>query len=218
MATILTKDTQYFNRGSNLNYTNQLFALLSRHSNKFTHEDESEYIEVDNRMTLHVRQSDNGWAWIKLQIDVINPENNSVIAAFITGIQDGTFSVDVYKGDDTIVFKIGNAATLTFIFKSNSVYFTSRSVAIETTTGQAIADSYSLSTNYTVKKIADYSLSIRDLFFTDTCVILNPDGEYDVIQDFSSCSNVTYNTTLSLNNKNYYAIGTNTLIEYVEGN
>ena len=185
---VLSKDTQYFNRGSNLNYTNQLFALLSRHSDKFTHEENTEYIEVDNRMTLHVRMSDNSWPYIHLQIDVINPENNNVITAFITGIQDGTFSVDVYKGDDTIVFKIGNATTLTFIFKSNSVYFTARSDAIELTTDRAIADSYSLSTNYTIKKIADYSLSVRDLFFTETCIISNPDGEYDVIQDFSSCS------------------------------
>ena len=70
--------------------------------------------------------------------------------------------------------------------------------------------------SFSVKKIADYQLPPSDLFFTETSLIATSGGDYAVIPDFSSCSNVTYRNTIALSNKTYYAIGTNTLVEFVE--
>lgn len=69
---------------------------------------------------------------------------------------------------------------------------------------------------YQVRKIANYKLNAFDLFFTPICVLVNGSGGFINLDEFSSCSNVTFRNTISTNNKNYYALGTNTLIELTE--
>ena len=69
------------------------------------------------------------------------------------------------------------------------------------------------SSSYRIRKLANYKLNNFDLFFAPICVISDVNGSFTNEIDFCSCSNVTYRNTISTNNKNYYAVGTNTLIE-----
>ena len=72
------------------------------------------------------------------------------------------------------------------------------------------------SSSYQIRKLANYKLNNFDLFFAPICVISDANGSFTNEIDFCSCSNVTYRNTISTNNKNYYAVGTNTLIELPE--
>lgn len=70
--------------------------------------------------------------------------------------------------------------------------------------------------SYCVKKLANYKLSLRDLFLSNICIMSSSSGEFIQLPDFKSSSNVAFNTVISANNKNYYALGTNTLFEIDE--
>lgn len=67
----------------------------------------------------------------------------------------------------------------------------------------------------TLQKLANYNLPVDVVSFSKHSIITKPTGDFAEVRDFCSCSNLTYLNTYSIRDKNYYAVGTNTLIEVV---
>lgn len=219
MATLYNYTQEFTRSGDGLTYANQLYSMFSRYSNKFSHTEDTNFITIDNRLTLKVTSVDS-WTYMRMKIDVWDTENDVSVRGSEMGIAYGVYSIQLYSGEDSLTFKIGNGDYIVIVFKSNNVYFTTDSSrggpnGIESS-GCSFVESSSLDATYHIKKIADYSLSVRDLFFSETCVLVSDGGNYVVVSDYSSCSNVTKFTSLALHNKSYFAIGTNTLIEYID--
>jgi len=67
--------------------------------------------------------------------------------------------------------------------------------------------------NFRIPKNFPYSVISPKIMFSDTAVIINSSGEAKKINFLKTCSTVPLESNVAVNNKNYYAIGTNTLIE-----
>lgn len=74
---------------------------------------------------------------------------------------------------------------------------------------------YEDQTPCTLQKLANYNLPVDVVSFSKHSIITEPNGSFAEVRDFCSCSNLTYLNTYSIKDKNYYAVGTNTLIEVV---
>lgn len=219
MTTLYNYTQQFDKSWDGLTYANQLYNVFSRYSNKFSHTEDTNFITIDNKLTLKVSAVGDGWPYLRMKIDVWDTDNNVSVRGMEMGISYGVYSIQLYSGEDSLTFKVGNDY-IVIVFKSNNLYFATDSsrggpIGIDAP-GYAFVESSSFNTTYHVKKIADYSLSVRDLFFSETCILVSDGGNYVVISDYSSCSTVTKFTTLALRNKTYFAIGTNTLIEFEE--
>ena len=65
---------------------------------------------------------------------------------------------------------------------------------------------------YTIKKHANFTLAGSAIVFISASIIGDNGGNFKVLSGVRSCSTTTFDTMVSVNHRNYYAIGTNTLV------
>ena len=65
---------------------------------------------------------------------------------------------------------------------------------------------------YTIKKHAQFELRDQNIIYINTSVIADNSGNFDTLEGLCSCSTVAFGTMVGVNHRNYYAIGSNTLI------
>lgn len=218
------------------------YNLLSKYDNRFSYTSGNNYIDVDNKFTLVFSVSSSSYV-NTCTIGLRTPDSPStdiiqwtfrctgwnMLAStwyarliktehlyyleFLPQTVSGDYSYMggvVYWGilDGKNYFGIlGSSA-------GTSIAYTSRN--IESIPIACIENGIA---TYQIQKIANYRLNALDIFFTPISVISdNSSGEFSVPDDFCSCSNITYRNTISTNNKNYYAVGTNTLVEITDSN
>ena len=66
---------------------------------------------------------------------------------------------------------------------------------------------------YHFQKISSSALISPYIMFSTNCVVSASGGTFEIFEDFRSCSTIPVLSTISINNKNYFAIGTNVLVE-----
>ena len=196
-------------------YANRLYNLFSKYSDKFSHEADTELITVDNKMFLKVYQSGSA-GYQHMVIELVTSTGDRVLY-WDTGVRSGSLPVQIFSSDDVLTFIINVSCVCFFAFRNDDVYF--GYVGIDATNGienMTIVDGVNLDTTFRIRKIADYQLSVRDLFFTEVCILSASGGDYVTVPDYCSCSKLAARSTYALQNKTYFAIGTNTLIEFTE--
>lgn len=210
-------------------YTEKIFGVFSRHSDKFTSTSGSNIIRVNNQFDIRITRGGN--TGTQVTFNILNPIDSSTIrtqTAWMGGNASGTYDAYILKTNNIFYcrfYRQNTTANQGCVFcwiQSNnknyvsitpsSLYSTPRSQwNIEGDTALVCIEE--ADTSYRIRKIADYSLGIRSLFFTPVNVLSSSNGVFTTVEDFNSCSNVTYPSVVSVNNKNYYTVGTNTLIE-----
>jgi len=219
---------------------NMTYQMLSKYDNRFSYTAGTTTIIVNNKFNISVAAYGRSQRfYVNLSISAVdNPSTVLSTGAYLYTTwnhRSGGWNVTLYRTDDTYYLSIrpvdgtgenGQLGGVIYwhIDSQGHDYFGMLGNTDKTST---LYTSWSIEsmnilcvdngiTNYQVKKLANYKLNNFDLFFAPMSILVSSTGDFSKLDSFCSCSNVTYRNTISTNNKNYYAVGTNTLIELPE--
>ena len=187
-----------------------IFTVISKYDDRFTYTEGNDYITVDNSFNITFETSSESSV-------------NGLIIDGITSMPAGTFTVTIiitntifyflFKTNDDANTPVGGFC---WIKEQNINYFGVNSKG--SNVGQIDLMNFSDKTNipenryYKIKRHAQFSLISQSILFVPISIIADNGGNYKLLSELRSCSTVTFNTMISINHINYYAIGTNTLI------
>lgn len=186
-----------------------IYEIISKYDNRFAYTSGATSIRVNNSFDMNFTLDSNNY----VQID-----------GRTTPIRDTvTYTVTVVVSTTIFYFllKTNNAANtpvtgFCWLHDNNKDYL---GVAVSgTSSGQLDSMNFTdKSTSpenryYTVKRHAQFTLRDQNIVFIATGIISDNGGNYQALTEVRSCSNTTFDSTLSINHSNYYAIGTNSLV------
>jgi len=188
------------------------FTIITMYDSRFSHTAGTDTITVDSFDIVFSYDGAGG-----ATMSMIDGRN------FIDagGTVDYTFMLLITDTVFYFLLKTQNVAntpvtSICWIKEEGVSYF---GVAIQgSSNGQIESIAFANKTNggryYAIKKHAQFSLISNAIVLITTSIIGDNGGAFQVLDGLRSCSNVPFNTTVSINNVNYYAIGTNTLVRY----
>ena len=131
-------------------------------------------------------------------------------------VNDAYRNVDIYVTPYAIwcVFtKSGTKEAAFFIYaKDDDAYYGTGSLNVDGITDMVNFNNLAPVATYGIQKITQKALT-SFVAFSSNCLLVANGGTFSILDSLKSCSVVTYGSTVSINNVNYFAIGTNTLIE-----
>lgn len=220
----------YFKQ-TGIRYLSQLKTALTGASDKITVDDSGSSMIIniwDKTVLTFTNKSATDIANYTLLIDDKTISSEKAVRLYY-----GNISVEIIESDDFLSVKIGPDISSQFLetsiyiteFKEDENIYVGGYVWINSS---VISTYFNTKTIYDIpfKKIGDTtetSLTIARLFpyaaypstvdYSNKSVIVSSVGRVATTTVFTSCSTVTYLSTISLGSKNYLAIGTNTIIE-----
>lgn len=239
MAEIITYTSPSYQSWSTSNsqVTNCLYAMLSKYDNRFSHVEDSNVIRVNDQFNISITTTGIGSSYLYWAVvSVMDPNNSStVLATYNFRYADwnslpGSWNCKLVKTNNIfyLSFSATNASQnwsrlggiIYWFIKDNKSYFGifgnsdnficyQPDMNIENMSLINVNDN----STYYIRKIADYNMNIDELFFTKTNVMSDVAGNFVTSDDLYSSSEVANGKTFSIGGKNYYALGTNTLIE-----
>lgn len=185
-----------------------IYEIISKYDNRFSYTPGATSIRVNDSFDMNF---------------ALNSNNYIVIDNRLTPIRDSaTYTVTIVVSTTIFYFllKTNDAANTPVTgfcwIHDNKDYF---GVAESgTSTGQLDSMNFTdKSTSpenryYTIKRHAQFSIINPNIVFITTSIIADNGGNYAVLSELRSCSNVAFGTTIAINHSNYFAIGVNTLI------
>ena len=224
MATQIYSDQVTLVSSSKATTNTNIYNLFSRYSNKFTYDSTDNTVVYDNRFKFSF--SDGG-SWSGGTIRIYDMNGTQLVASSSQNYRD-TYTVDVsiivtahsfLFRNNSWTYSSGYGPFWFFIYDKNSttVYAGVTNQGSNNAIDQ-ISNIVNISTaaptaNYIFQKLSSRSLVSPYVMFSTTNIITSTNGAFEVLEDFRSCSNIPVLSTVSINNKNYFAIGTNTLVE-----
>lgn len=186
-----------------------IYGVISKYDNRFSYTSGDSFIRVNNTFDVKFTLDSNSYLCIDGRQTPIN--NNTT----------GTVTIVTSTSLFYFLFKTNNAANtpitgFCWLHENSKEFF---GVAVRNvSTGQIDSMYFSdmlsspKNTNYAIKRHAQFQLISPNIVFITTSILADNGGNYTVLQDLRSCSNVVFDSTISVSHSNYYAIGTNTLI------
>ena len=193
---------------------NALYDVFSQCDNRFSHTVDDNYLVFDNKFRIELTQSSNN---IRLNCTKLD---GTVILAKDSGLAyDSERYVNIYITPYLFYCyftKNGSKESNLFIYSKGDDYYygvgnTNGSLP-DSLTDIVNINSLPASATYSIQKISQKALSSY-VMFSSNCLLVADGGTFTVLDTLKSCSNVPALSTISVNNVNYLAIGTNTLIE-----
>ena len=232
MAIQYTDSTGFGSSDTAAHRADVIYDIFSKHSNAFSHTTDTDIIRVNNQFDIRISLGGN--VGTQTVFNILNPTDSSVIRSqttYMGGNAAGTYDVYTLISDSIFYIRFylqnttaNQGCVFCWINLNNKnyvsitpddLYNTPRS-SWNIENDRYITCVEEADTTYSIKKLADYRLSIRDVFFSNINVMATTAGGYTTIPDFKSSSTLNYPSVISVNNKNYYTVGTNTLIEIDE--
>lgn len=228
MAEILSYTASTISSWNETYVGNMLYNIIGKHDERFSFTSGSDHIRVNDSFNLTFDRTAVNWNRFA-NLYVKNSDGTSTVQScsfqYLTdNTNAGTWNVRLIR--DTHLYYVefvGSNGPASFggVFfwanYNNKNYVGAMGSSLTYSTryieSMTIGGVETEITTYSIKKIANYSLGLSNLFFTPLTVLLSSTGTYDTIEGLYSTSNLTYKNTISTNNKNYYALGTNTVIE-----
>ena len=187
-----------------------IFNVIRNYDDRFTHTAGTTTLTVDG-FDIVIRYNGSGGA-ADMYLD-----DRWWFPASVSG--DFTYFLIITETVFYFLIKTQNAANTPVTgfcwIKENGINYFGVAVRNQST-GQIDSMSFTNKTNggtyYAIKKHAQFALNSQSILFISASVMADNAGNYQVLSGLRSCSTVTFNTEVSINYINYYAIGTNTLI------
>ena len=190
---------------ASLNLADSIYNILSKYDNRFTHTTGTTIINVDDIFDLTITKSGSYYI-------------DGKKVPFEDGI---TYNVTTIITDTIVSMSFLNRGSphkqvaICWIKQGTKNYFGvsldgTNKAPIENLSFRSIEEPNN--TYYQILKHAQFSLVGSSIVFITSSVLSDGAGNFTVLNDLRSCSNVTFNTTVSVNHSNYYAMGTNTLV------
>lgn len=179
-----------------------VYEILHKYDNRFSYTEGDSYIRVEDSFNIVFTHSGG------INVDG-RPLNVSSGNYILFTVFTGTIVYCLIKTQTSSASPVGGFCWI----KSRNINYLGAggNGAID---AMSFSDKTTLPENryYTIKKHAQFPLNNQSILFITTSIICDNDGNYQTLNDLRSCSTVTFNTTISVNYSNYYAIGTNTLV------
>lgn len=191
------------------------YNCFSTYDPRFTQESGTKYVVFDNRIKIDV-VAGSSIRYLDMNDNVIitagnfSNRNQSELVRII--ITDHSFYATVCQNSQWgyTFFIYESSSTITYL-----ALYLNTNYALDNSNYIYRFDSNGLLTTsgFSIVKICTTQLSSPYILFSTTCAIITTAGSVGLLPDFRSCSLVTRYSTVTVNNKNYLAIGTNTLVE-----
>ena len=198
-----------------------LYDSFHQFDNRFTVESGTGYIVFNNMVKLDIiAASSSGtptWRYL-------NPLDTVVISSTLNF--NGSYTARIVITEHGFLCRAtttsySNANFILFFYiKDNNTAYINLSGNSGTNNIDSYSNTYRMNTNgvgdvsgYGFQKICNVQLVSPYVLFSTANVITTSNGNFAVLDDFRSCSVVSPFSTVTINNKNYMAIGTNTLVE-----
>ena len=189
-----------------------IYEVISKYDNRFAHETGTGIIRVNNSFDLEFTQSGTS----NLRIDDRQTAINYTVVTVCT------CTIIVSTTLFYFLIKTNNAANtpitgFCWIHEGSNDYIgvAQNNVSTGQLDSMYFSDMHSSpkNTNYTIKRHAKFTLSDQNIVFIATGIIADNGGNYKALSEVRSCSNATFDSTMSINHSNYYVIGTNSLVK-----
>jgi len=193
-----------------------LYNCFHQFDNRFTVESGTGYIVFNNMVKLDIIASSSTgnptWRYL-------NPLDTAVVSS--TQSFNGSYTAKIVITEHSFLCRASSSSSFVlFIYiKDNNTAYLSLS-GNSTANLDALTNIYRMNTNgigdvsgYGFQKICNVQLISPYVLFSTANVITTSGGNFALLDDFRSCSVVSPFSTVTINNKNYMAIGTNTLVE-----
>lgn len=208
------------------NYENQCIqqcAFINQYDNRITALNGQTLQFLDKFKIVHVLNgfSDN--------VSIYDMEGNKIAGYGRDRNYDTqTWNVSLISTEKFICFTESTTHRYIWIIDGNDIYFTFLCVATgaygnggidldcDSSAGYFTKIGDTSVKNFRVPKNFPYSIVSPKIMFANTSVMINTSGETKIIDYFRSCSTVALGSNITVGGKNYYAVGTNTLIEVEE--
>ena len=202
----------------NANYwANTIYNFIHPYDSRLTHTADTPTIDFDNKFSLVFSV---GSSYVSLKM--VRPDNteqdfgrigyyaagrNTTLSIVIT---DVAFYLRIMKvgapteGHASFSWLISGEKNFVTVSTADNPYLDANLTYYDTED----------STTYTLGKLFRFEVEALHLMYVDwVCLIATDSGKpYYIYEDMLSCSNVAYGSTITMNAKNYYAVGTNTLV------
>ena len=191
--------------------TDNIYEVISKYDNRFAHETGTAIIRVNNSFDLEFTQSGTSNLYIDGRQTTIN----------YTSPTEFTCTIIVSTTLFYFLVKTNNAANtpvtgFCWVHEGSSDYIgvAQNYVSQGQLDSMYFSDMHSSpkNTNYTIKRHAQFTLKDQNIVFIATSVIADNGGNYKTLSEVRSCSTTTFDSTISVNHSNYYAIGYNSLV------
>lgn len=214
MATQVYDTEIYLNSYDRTVMMNSFYNCFSRFDPRFTQESDTLYIVFDNRVKFDFEGR---------ELRYLDMNNNTIISAGEFANRNQTVQIKIVITEHSFYAELipnYNYGYIFFIYEGSStitylaLYLDSRKI-IDSGSYIYRFDSTGLLSvsGFSIVKICTTRLSSPYILFSTNCVVVTSTGTVGVLGDLRSCSTVTQYSTVTVNNKNYLAIGTNTLVE-----
>ena len=222
MATQIYNDTVTIASANKQTTNTNIYNLFSRYSNKFTYDSTNNEIIFNNMLVLSF--SDGG-SWATGNVKIMSLDRSTTYVSYQQYRDTYTIRVKIiitdhsfmfYNMDTTYSSDFGPFWLVLYLKDASSCYagLSYRgNNAIDSITNFVNINTLAPVTSYSIQKISTKALNSPYILFTTACMLINSGGDFALLEDFRSCSPILALSTVSINNKNYFAVGTNTLIE-----
>lgn len=215
MATQMYDTTIFLTSSDREAMLDNFYNCFSTYDTRFTQESGTKYLVFDNRIKIDVIAG-SSIRYLDMNDNVIitagsftNRYQTELVRIIIT---DHSFYATVCKDSQWgyTFFIYESSATITYL----ALYLdTTRALDYSSYIYRFDSNGLLTTSGFSIVKICSTQLSSPYILFSTTCAIITSAGSVGVLPDFRSCSLVTRYSTVTVNNKNYLAIGTNTLVE-----
>lgn len=195
-----------------------IYDFISEYTDKISHESGTDILTFNNRFSIRTAKLDGS-----------DNTNFYLIRGDATEVNLGNFGYWVYNNSNVKMFLkiLGNIFILKLVRESYPSEGYGVFAWIESDTSDFItpiirtnAMSIDIGTyynallsapnqNYSLKQMFSFSVDSQKLLFTDIAYISNSDNILIPIQNIYSCSTLTRDVVITMNGRNYYAIGAN---------
>lgn len=220
MATQIYNDVITLYASNKASTNTNVYNLFSRYSNKFTYDSDNNVVVYNNLLKFSF--SDGGsWSGGHLRIysmdlsttysDIQEYRDSQTLNVTLV-VTEHSFTFfqpsSTYQYGPFCVAFYSKSATNSYagISPNGSLNIDSISTFVNANTLAPVA-------NYAIQRITTRTLNSPYVLFSTTNALVSSAGNFEILEDFRSCSNVSTLSTISINNKNYFALGTNTLVE-----
>lgn len=221
MATQIYNDTLSLNASSKAYTNTNVYNLFSRYSNKFTYDSTNNVVVYDNRFKFSFCDggaSYNGY----IRVYSMDLATNYITIQNING--SATVNVKIVITEHSFVFYTMNNTGSSYGPFCFAIYNKSASncyvgvsphsyPSVDAITNFVNINTLAPVANYSIQRITNNPLNSPYVLFSTTSALVSVGGTFEILEDFRSCSNVDNLSTVSINSKNYLAVGTNTLVE-----
>lgn len=187
----------------NAQNTANMYAILSKYTNQFAYTSGTATLVYDDTVSVSLGGSYDYTVYIDGRSLGFRGPNTYTVTSLVSE----TFYYFIAFSNST-----SPAWSMCWIKSNGLYYFGAGTGAYIDNIGFACKTAPYDNRNYTIKKHAQFSLISPNILFLTASVISDGAGNYNTINDLRSCSTVPFASTVSINNVNYYAVGTNSLV------